>query len=112
MDNGDTETRIRIVHRYHALESVVSVQREYRRTFGGNPPSSWTIMRLVNNFAEHGTVNRRPYHRNPFVRTEETIAAVAAAIQNSPRVSTRSLSAQMGVSRQSLQSQRFGLIPI
>lgn len=104
MDNWDTETRIWIVRRYHALESVVSVQREYRRTFGGNPPSRWTIMRLVNNFAEHGTVNRRPYHRNPSVRTEETIAAVAAAIQHNPRVSTRSLSAQMGISRQSLQS--------
>ncbi|XP_054089435.1 protein kinase C, brain isozyme-like [Zeugodacus cucurbitae] len=96
MDNWDTETRFWIVRRYHALESVVSVQREYRRTFGGNPPSRWTIMRLVNNFAEHGTVNRRPYHRNPSVRTEETIADVAAAIQNNPRVSTRSLSAQMG----------------
>jgi len=92
MDNWDTETRIWIVRRYHALESVVSVQSEYRRTFGGNPPSRWTIMRLVNNFAEHGTVNRR-YHRNPSVRTEETIAAEAAAIQNNPHVSTRSLSA-------------------
>jgi len=64
-------------------------------------------MRLVNNLAEHGTVNRRPYHRNPSVRTEETIAAVAAAIQNNPRVWTRSLSAQMGVSRQSLQSIKY-----
>jgi len=99
MDNWDTETRIWIVRRCHALESVVSVQREYRGTFSGNPPSRWTIMRLVNNFAEHGTVNGRPYHRNPSVRTEETIAAVAAAIQNNPRVSTRSLSAQMGVSQ-------------
>jgi len=35
---------------------------------------------------------------------QETIAAAAAAIQNNPRVSTRSLPAQMGVSRQSLQS--------
>jgi len=61
-------------------------------------------MRLVNNLAEHGTVNRRPYQRNPSVRTEEIIAAGAAAIQNNSRVSTRSLSAQMGVSRQSLQS--------
>lgn len=93
MDNWDTETRIWIVRRYHALESVVSVQREYRRKFGakkkkidGNPPSKWTIMRLVNNFAEHGTINRRPFHRNPSVRTEEIIAAVAAAIQHNPRV--------------------------
>ncbi|XP_053946986.1 uncharacterized protein LOC128855816 isoform X2 [Anastrepha ludens] len=69
--------------------------------FGGDPPNRWTIMRLVNNFAEQGTVARRPYHRNPPVRTEETIAAVAAAIQ---RVSTRTLSAQRGVSRQSLQT--------
>ena len=104
MNNWDTETRIWIVRRYHALESVVLVQREYRRTFGGDPPSRWTIMRLVNNFAENGTVARRPYGRNNSVRTEETIAAVAAAIHNNPRVSTRSLSAEMGVSRRSLQT--------
>lgn len=104
MDDWDTETRIWIVRRYHALESVILVQREYRRTFGGTPPSRWTITRLVNNFSRHGSIARRLYHRNPSVRTNETIAAVAAAIQANPRVSTRRLSAQMGISRQSLQT--------
>ena len=54
-------------------------------------------------FAESGSIARRPYHRDPYVRVQETIAAVASSIQANPRVSTRNLSAQLGVSRRSLQ---------
>lgn len=103
MEAWDTEKRIWIVQRYHALQSIISVQREFRREFGGTPPSRWTIMRLVNMFAESGSIARRPYHRDPHVRVEATIAAVASSIQANPRVSTRNLSAQIGVSRRSLQ---------
>ena len=105
MDDWDTETRI---CRYHVLESVYLEQKDYRPTFGG------TIMRLVNNFPETALVARTPYHRNPSVRSQETIAAVAAAIQANPRVLKRSLSAQMGISRQSLQTimqQDLNLFP-
>jgi len=54
-------------------------------------------------FAESGSIARRPYHRDPYVRVEATIAAVASSIQANPSVSTRELSAQIGVSRRSLQ---------
>lgn len=103
MDAWDTEKRIWIVQRYHALQSVISVQREFRREFGGNPPSRWTIMRFVNMFAESGSIARRPYHRDANVRVQDTIAAVASAIQANPSVSTRNLSGQIGISRRSLQ---------
>ena len=96
MNAWDTVQRVWIVQRYHALQSVISIQIKFRRDFGGTSPSRWAIMRVVNMFAESGSTARRPYHRDPYV--QETIAAVA-----NPRVSTRNLSAQLGVSRRSLQ---------
>ncbi len=54
-------------------------------------------------FAEFGGITRSTCHQYPYVRVQETIAAVASSIQANPRVSTRNLSAQLGVSRRSLQ---------
>ena len=47
-------------------------------------------------FAESGSIARRPYHRDPYVRVQETIAAVASSIHSNSRVSTRNLAAQLG----------------
>lgn len=71
MENIDTEKRIWIVLRYHALESVILVQKKYSRTFGGDPPSRWTITQLLKQCTEHRLVARRPCNRNPSVQTEE-----------------------------------------
>ena len=54
-------------------------------------PCKWTIMRLVNMFAESGSTARGPHHRDPHVPVQEAIAVVA--IQANLRISTRNLSA-------------------
>ena len=102
MNGWDTERRVCILQRYHASQSVIFVQREFRRDFGDTLTCRWTFMRLVNMFAKCERIARRPYHRDPYVRVHETVAAVALSIQSNPRVPTRNLSAQLGVSRRSL----------
>ena len=81
MNAWDTEKRDWIVQQYHTSQSV-------RRDLGGTLPSRWTITRLFNLFAESGSIARRPYHRDPYVRVQETIAAVVSSIQANPRLST------------------------
>ena len=48
MNAWDTKKRAWIEQRFHALQSVISFQREFRRDFGGTLLSRWTIMRLIN----------------------------------------------------------------
>lgn len=36
--------------------------------FGGTPPNTWIIMRLVNMLAEAGSVTKRPYDHSPYDR--------------------------------------------
>lgn len=64
---------------FHSLciaitQFVVLFQREQRGRFGGDPPSKWTIKKLLNIFLDHGI--------------EETVADVVTSIHIKPSVST------------------------
>lgn len=69
------------------------VQREFKRTFGDPSLRRWTKMKIVNNFAK----SEEPYHQDPFVWTQETIAAVADAIQGNLSVSKNTPSAEISI---------------
>ena len=66
---------------------------------------------VVKHVAESGSITSRTYYRDPYVRVQETIAAVASSIQANPRVSTRNLSAQLGRSIQRIIYDGFNRFP-
>lgn len=106
MEQYTTEQRSKLVEFYFENQrSIVLTQRAYRRFFNVRTgPSAPTINRLVENFRQHGTVRHLPCTGRPrTVHTEENIQRVVDSVQDSPETSTRRRSAQLGLSRRSVQ---------
>lgn len=89
-------------------ESVIAVQREFRRRFNvhrnDSVPARDTILRWVNNLRTGGSImKRKPPGRQRSVRTPENIERVRQALLRSPRRSARRQSAALGISNRSVR---------
>ena len=59
------EERVQFVWLYAKFESIVKVQRKWRNLFTSEPPSSPTILSLVEKFKETGSVHDRDRSDRP-----------------------------------------------
>lgn len=89
-------------------ESIVAVQREFRRHFDlarhDSVPTRNTILRWVESFRLRGTVmNRKPPGAPRSVRTAENVERVRQAILRSPGRSARRHSAELRLSNRSVR---------
>lgn len=96
------------VEQYFRCESIVTVQRLFRKKFKVTRlkpvPTRNTIMRWVNNFREtaNATNKKRPGKKKT-VRTPETIERVRSALHTSPARSARRHAASLNLSRESVR---------
>ncbi|XP_076047220.1 uncharacterized protein LOC143028735 [Oratosquilla oratoria] len=102
------EERTKIVELYFATKSPTLVQRQYRREYPGKKiPPRHTITRLVEKFRNSGSVvNNEKGNCGPKLtarRPPAHIQDVRDHLEQSPRMSTRRLSQQVGISRRSVR---------
>ena len=105
-DNGrlTVDQNVKVVLFYTETKSVVETQRHFRAHFGTRwAPCKQTIYRLCQQFETNVSVleMKRPHPAS--VRTPANIEAVHVALIRSPSKSTRRASAELEISRQSLQ---------
>ncbi|XP_046662972.1 uncharacterized protein LOC124355862 [Homalodisca vitripennis] len=77
-------------------ESVVSVQRDFRRRFGIDPPSPKNIRRWYRQFEEKGCLCKGKISGRPRT-SDEMVQTVRQTYERSPRTSTRRASRQLGM---------------
>ncbi|PNF40249.1 hypothetical protein B7P43_G07078 [Cryptotermes secundus] len=76
--------------------SVVTVQRAFRRRFGINPPCPKNIRRWFRQFQESGCLCKGKSPGRPRV-SEEQVARIRAAFERSPRKSTNRASRELAI---------------
>lgn len=106
MATYDVQKRVKIIEFFYSSgRSIITTQRNYRRHFNvRTAPSDNMIRNLVSRFEEHGRVSDLPGRgRGRSVRNEAVVEAVRQSVNEDPSVSTRRRSAQLGMSRTSLQ---------
>ncbi len=106
MDEYTPAERAFCVEQYFKLNSVISVQRAFRRKFRVPPrkriPNRKTINRWVEDFRTSASAENKPCLGQPkTVRTPENIARVHAAFRDNPQQSARRQAAALGLSRES-----------
>ena len=84
------DERVQVVLLYAKFESFILVQREWRKRFATQPPSSQTIRNLVDKFKETGSVldRERPGRPRSAV-TEEAIESVTDLLTENKNLSIR-----------------------
>ena len=106
VDNGrlTVDEKVKVVLYYAETKSVVAIQRCFRAHFGTRwAPCKQTIYRLCQQFETNGSVLEKKRLHPTSVRTPANIEAVRVALTQSPSKSTRRASAELGISRRSLQ---------
>jgi len=107
-DNGrlTVDQKVKVVLFYvETKRSVVATQRRFRAHFGARwAPCKQTIYRLCQQFETNGSVLEKKRPRPASVHTPANIEAVRVALTQSPSKSTRRASAELGISRRSLQT--------
>jgi len=99
------DQKVKVVLFYAETKSVVQTQRRFRAHFGTRwAPCKQTIYRFCQQFETHGSVLEKKRPRYASVRTPANIEAVRVALVRSPSKSTRRASAELGISRRSLQT--------
>jgi transposase len=117
-DNGrlTVEQKVKFVLFFAETKSVIETQRRFRSHFGTRwAPCKQTIYRLFQQFETNGSVLEKKRQCPASVRTPENIEAVRVALTRSNGKSTRKASAELGISRRSLQINsafRSSLVPI
>lgn len=86
---------------YVESKSPVTVQRQFRRQYGRDPPSKSCIMRWVKNFQETGSVKDLPRSGRPGV-SQQTVENVQVAFQRSPQKSIRRASRELHVPKSTI----------
>lgn len=106
MDKFPINQRIYAVNKFIASQSVVQVQRQFRREFNvprhGRIPTRQTITRWARDFDNTGNVTSKFRGGVRTVRTPEVIDAVRQAIQRSPQRSALRHSMALQISERSL----------
>lgn len=106
MERWSVQQRIVCVRSYYKTNSVIKVQRLYRRQFNigrhGHVPSRNIILAWVRKFEENGSVLDVKHGAPRTVRTPENVETVREAFERSPRRSARQQSRILGISRKSL----------
>jgi len=98
------DQKVKVVLLYTETKSVVETQRRFRAHFGTRwAPCKQTIYRLCQQFETNGSLLEKKQPHPASVRTPANIEAVCVALIRSPSKSTRRASAELGISRQSLQ---------
>jgi len=96
--------KVKVVLFYAETKSVVQTQRCFRAHFGTRwAPCKQTIYRLCQQFETNGSVLEKKLLHPASVHTPANIKAVHVALIRSPSKSTRRASAELEISRQSLQ---------
>nr|CAI5865735.1 unnamed protein product [Callosobruchus analis] len=106
MEQYTIEQRTKIIEFYFSNgKSIILTQRAYRRHFNVRVgPSAPTIVRLVANFQQQGSVRNRPGAGRPRTAcTAGNLERVRESVEESPETSTRRRSAQLQLKRRSLQ---------
>ena len=105
-DNGrlTVDQKVKVVLFYAETKSVVVTQRRFRAHFGTRwAPCKQTIYRLCQQFETNGSVLEKKRLHPTSVHTPANIKAVHVALTQNPNKSTRRASAELGISRRSLQ---------
>ena len=105
-DNGrlTVDEKVKVVLFYAETKSVVATQRRFLAPFGTRwAPCKQTIYRLCQQFETNGSVLEKKRPRPASLRTPANIEAVRVTLTRSPSKSTRRASAELGISRRSLQ---------
>lgn len=98
------EQKTKMVLLFAETKSVTATQRCFRTHFCTRwAPCAQTIRRLHQQFEVTGSVLERKRQHVPTVRSPQNIEAVRVALTRSPSKSTRRASAELGISRRSLQ---------
>lgn len=106
MDTWPVNQRSFCARAYHRSESVIEVQRQFRREYNiprrGRIPSRNTILRWVTNFRDHGSVKNEFVGSVKTVRTPENVERVRQAVIRSPVRSARRQALALNITRRSL----------
>ena len=98
------EQRIRVSKKYWKHENAETVHTAWQEAFHTLPPSRLTIYCLRSKFDITDSVSNAPKSGRPKTcTTEENKTLVAMTFTNSPKKSTQCASAQLSISRTSLQ---------
>ena len=81
---------------YHETNSPITVQRNFRRLYGGSPPDVKSIKSWYQKFKETGSVDDLKRTGRPRT-SEETVNAVHTSFQRSPSQSTRRAARELQV---------------
>ena len=102
MDNWLIPQRVFAVTAYIECDSIVEVQRRFRRKFNverhGRIPSRNTILRWVEKWQATGTVANKFVGTSRTVRTPENTATIRNAVQQSPTRSAVQQAAALDIS--------------
>lgn len=116
----ETKKRIFVVECYwYCHRSCTEVRRRFRAAFGRNviEPGNFAIQRLVSKFSGHGTIAnlRKGNSGRPRSATSpEEVSRVEQFFEDNPTSSTRRASAELDISRSSIQriiKKEFKLYP-
>ena len=89
------------VLQFSRCESVVTVQREFRRRYGIDPPSAQSIRRWYRQFEETGCLCKGKSTGRPHV-SEDNVQRIKESFQCSPRESTSRASPDLGIPQTTL----------
>ena len=92
------QQRAQTVFWYAETKSIIAVQRNYRREYGGNAPDGKTIKAWCEKFLATGSVKKESGGARTRV-SEEKIEEIRAGFQRSPQKSIRQASRQFNVPR-------------
>ena len=105
-DNGRlaVDLKVKVVLFYAETKIIVATQRSFRAHFSTRwAPCKQIIYRLCQQFEINGFVLEKKRPRPASVRKPANVEAVRVALTRSPSKSTRRASAELGISRRSLQ---------
>ena len=98
------DQKVKVLLFYAETKSVVATQRRFHAHFGTRwAPCKQTIYRLCQQFETNGSVLEKKWPHPASVHIPANIEAVRVALTRSPSKSTRRASAELGISRRSLQ---------
>jgi len=98
-----TAERVAIVKMYYGCKNMEEVRRRWRANFNSSVPAAATIRELLQKFEETGSVLDVPPPGRPKTACiDELGEQIASSLDRSPQKSTRRLSAELGVSHQTV----------
>ena len=96
------EQRVFLVEHFFTTNNAAEAVRRFAKHFGQQVDRT-TVTRLVQRFREHGTVHNLPHPREKPACSSAMQTAALESVRINPHKSSRSLSAELGISRQSLR---------